>query len=242
MGNPGPMDASPKPLQRCPVCEYDLSTLPKTHRCPECGFEYDESMRVWVFPQARWLPRLIIVIFFAMLAFPSFDQLVLGGVVRAPSDGPWAFLRAVFSIGVLIAVAVYLWSRTGIQTRLVAAHRGLLIVGSSRKRQWHDWSDIWIPNPEARAGIPPWIREHNDEHNETLSETNLVWRFLRRERGGKAERFSVYLRPKSSRKLTWTPEQRLGELISLRQVPRGPRLRVMTELHDRWTMETRIEC
>lgn len=31
-------------LQRCPQCDYDLSTLPEEHRCPECGFAYDCSM------------------------------------------------------------------------------------------------------------------------------------------------------------------------------------------------------
>jgi len=36
-----------EPITKCPVCRYDLTGLPKNHRCPECGFEYDETMRVW---------------------------------------------------------------------------------------------------------------------------------------------------------------------------------------------------
>ncbi len=31
-------------LKRCPQCDYQLLALPAPHRCPECGFAYDESM------------------------------------------------------------------------------------------------------------------------------------------------------------------------------------------------------
>lgn len=31
-------------LKHCPRCGYDQATLPRKHRCPECGVEYDESM------------------------------------------------------------------------------------------------------------------------------------------------------------------------------------------------------
>ncbi|MCG3132120.1 MAG: hypothetical protein FLDDKLPJ_02937 [Phycisphaerae bacterium] len=36
-----------EPLSACPFCDYDLHGLPPRHRCPECGFEYDEHTRVW---------------------------------------------------------------------------------------------------------------------------------------------------------------------------------------------------
>lgn len=38
-------------LKCCPECDYDLGGLPHAHNCPECGFEYDESifdLRVWL--------------------------------------------------------------------------------------------------------------------------------------------------------------------------------------------------
>lgn len=31
-------------LLHCPQCDYNLEGLPRRHRCPECGFEYDEFM------------------------------------------------------------------------------------------------------------------------------------------------------------------------------------------------------
>jgi len=41
------MSTGGKPITKCPVCRYDLAGLPKNHRCPECGFENDETMQVW---------------------------------------------------------------------------------------------------------------------------------------------------------------------------------------------------
>ena len=32
------------PLRHCPHCRYDLTGLPRNHRCPECGQPYDETM------------------------------------------------------------------------------------------------------------------------------------------------------------------------------------------------------
>ena len=46
------MNAVSQPLTRCSVCRYDLTGLPNTHRCPECGFAYDDSMTVWWVPVA----------------------------------------------------------------------------------------------------------------------------------------------------------------------------------------------
>jgi len=34
-------------LEKCPVCNYSLRTLPIAHRCPECGFAFDEHTEVW---------------------------------------------------------------------------------------------------------------------------------------------------------------------------------------------------
>lgn len=57
-----------QPLTHCPVCKYDLTGLPTDHRCPECGFEYEESMRLWVAPA---LPRWTTVMrWFVLVSFP----------------------------------------------------------------------------------------------------------------------------------------------------------------------------
>jgi hypothetical protein len=36
-----------QPLTQCPMCAYSLTGLPEDHVCPECGFAYDETMRIW---------------------------------------------------------------------------------------------------------------------------------------------------------------------------------------------------
>ena len=51
-------------LTRCPACAYDIDGLPPRHRCPECGFVYDERMFLlegWRLPGRRTWLRMMIV-------------------------------------------------------------------------------------------------------------------------------------------------------------------------------------
>ncbi len=45
---------APEPLTTCPKCTYALTGLPSAHRCPECGFEFDEYSWVWKAPKEKW--------------------------------------------------------------------------------------------------------------------------------------------------------------------------------------------
>jgi hypothetical protein len=60
------MSPGGEPITKCPVCRYDLTGLPKNHRCPECGFEYDETMVVWNTRASGWtrwyVPCFVIVV------------------------------------------------------------------------------------------------------------------------------------------------------------------------------------
>jgi len=60
------MSETGQPTTECPVCRYNLTGLPKNHRCPECGFEYDETMVVWKTRLSGWtawgLPAFVILV------------------------------------------------------------------------------------------------------------------------------------------------------------------------------------
>lgn len=76
------MSADGEPIRHCPVCRYDLTGLPKDHRCPECGFEYEESMRMW--RMAVVPPWLCIALGFVLV-------LLLGVWLRPTLRGPLNF-------------------------------------------------------------------------------------------------------------------------------------------------------
>jgi hypothetical protein len=75
-----------EPLLECPVCRYDLRGLPQKHRCPECGFEYDETTYVWPRGGVQYFSLLPTVLFFTLLfSFFGILQLVRGGI-RSGTD------------------------------------------------------------------------------------------------------------------------------------------------------------
>lgn len=52
------MQVNGGPITECPVCRYNLDGLPRNYHCPECGFEYEETMRAW----RTTLPKAIVVL------------------------------------------------------------------------------------------------------------------------------------------------------------------------------------
>lgn len=43
-------------LKNCPRCAYSIEGLPRRGRCPECGFSYDQDMRLLPIMLHRWRP------------------------------------------------------------------------------------------------------------------------------------------------------------------------------------------
>jgi len=107
-------DASGR-LKRCPVCDYSLRGLPAAHRCPECGFRYDEHTTVWRPTSFRkhFGTLLVVVAVFvipvAILKMALSSPRVRGFWVDAEMAIVWTTLLtvgiAVFRKGPFVAVA-----------------------------------------------------------------------------------------------------------------------------------------
>jgi len=74
------MSADGEPITKCPVCRNDLTGLPKNHRCPECGFEYEETMRVWVAPDRSRAAALSVILYLVACVFFSVVAHMRGGL------------------------------------------------------------------------------------------------------------------------------------------------------------------
>jgi len=71
---------APEPLTTCPKCTYALTGLPSAHRCPECGFEYDEYAWAWSAPTKKW-PRshLVFLIIILLINFVRIMHVIIQG-------------------------------------------------------------------------------------------------------------------------------------------------------------------
>lgn len=124
------IDCTAKPLTHCPVCRYDLTGLPKTHACPECGFEYDESMRTWTNRHGIWWFALHI----SCLLFIAFFLIVA------------IWNRRIYSLicdVAMLAMLISVIRKSRSRRCLVMSGRGLYIQQiKSKKIVFYPWSDI----------------------------------------------------------------------------------------------------
>lgn len=135
-----PMTSTAKPLTHCPVCRYDLTGLPKTHACPECGFEYDESMRVW---EAGGLELWQIMTFIASVF--EFSIIAAAILVWLWFTGrQWlSFCGLVTYIIIMIAM---LW-RMRQRSCTVISDQGITFQDRSGQIHSWPWSEVEIPPP-----------------------------------------------------------------------------------------------
>jgi hypothetical protein len=162
------MDPDPQPALRliqCPRCGYDLAALPRRHRCPECGFEYDESMFMlegWRIP-GLWPPRP--------------ESLVIGGamlvgltVMWVGSGWPLSVLGVICAV-VLVIVVLLRWYgkwRYGAHSRalvhyLITADGVARVRGKDRRIYlWRNYSHLMLMPDGPRAYrlhlYPSWWR------------------------------------------------------------------------------------
>lgn len=87
-----------QPLNNCPICNYDLIGLPKNHRCPECGFEYDEGTLVrdyYLGGWQIWLNYCTLLFWALIFLFKISDSL------RTPSGIDWFEI----TLGILVGAS-----------------------------------------------------------------------------------------------------------------------------------------
>ncbi len=159
----------PSWLERCPGCGYALAALPRNHRCPECGFVYDESMMVlegWRVPGLRSWGRYA-------LRYGWIVLLVMV-VLRLTWGWSWSVL-AIIPAGVVVVAAglgFYVWWRDDSPSQALArflitadgvARLGAL-RGTVRRRiyLWRNYSHLMLfPGGEGGWRLhlyPDWWR------------------------------------------------------------------------------------
>ena len=142
------MNASGEPITKCPVCRYDLTGLPRNYTCPECGFEYDEHMRVWILKNpafvSSYIPAISFWCFMAVLFVLKF----------LPGDLPARLVRV--SNVFLDALILYLLFLTFLTLRsyafVLVSPRALiyrLAIGPVRSVRWSELIYVDL-DPEPR--------------------------------------------------------------------------------------------
>jgi len=223
------MTANAGQLVRCPVCRYDLSGLPAEHRCPECGFEYDKTMRAWDPPPIRWRLHAVLILLVLFLGLPVLDRLFLG-LGRPLFAGKFGSLLLFIWTAPLLSGAVFVFRRLRGQRSVVLTDRGLLLVGPSRCLTTLAWHHVWVPKPAGKRQVQPWVTERNRE----LEDMSWLECFFCRQRGVRAVRFTVYQPPGKRSEYPFgrpTP-------LSIRYLPRPVRLAAMTDVYERWRRAT----
>ncbi len=132
------------PFDDCPSCNYSLEGLPAAHRCPECGFPYDEHTLAWVEP-LPWRPMLIAVAVVAVVAF------LCGFVFHLP--GGYVSLM-LFGLGVpSVILAPLLLLR---KPMVAITPEGVIVRSILRIEQtfpWHEVMSLEVRIPPKHRGI-----------------------------------------------------------------------------------------
>ncbi len=132
-------------LTRCPACNYDIGPLPARHRCPECGFGYDEKMFMlegWRLPGGRaWLRTAIV---YGPIAFIGL------GVLRYEFAWSGRALAVVLAGASLFVGLLYLaaWRRDRIGHRVLARYLitddGVARPGRRAVYLWRNYSHLML--------------------------------------------------------------------------------------------------
>jgi len=212
-------DGLPKPLTACPQCRYDLTGLPRTHTCPECGFEYDESMRAWAYKGPRFADHVLNGAFVLVFVVPSWVFVL--GVACTTKSLLWA--------GIVTVGSALLLASCYVRSCLVASDTGVILCGRKRRYARYPWTSIWIPHPDKRLSLSPWAHETNQELSHGTSRLRrLLFRELPIPIGKLRTAFFLRERPR------WGLNGGCRHLTVIASLPRQARRVAMLYLYERW--------
>ena len=150
-------------LSLCPACGYDIDGLPPRHRCPECGFVYDERMFLlegWRLPGRRaWLRSMIL---YAPIAF-----IVLGALRYEFGWSLRTLLAIVATAGAVLTLAYLVAWRRGDRSgrralaRWLITEDGVARPGRRAVYLWRNYSHVmlWAAGSGWRLHLyPSWWR------------------------------------------------------------------------------------
>ena len=130
------MSTGGEPITKCPVCRYDLTGLPTNHRCPECGFEYDETMRIWTaygVPTWRWIIWVSLAVMLG--AFSTLN--LLGALWMHRSDVGFDGFQLLMA---LICTKHAMSLRA--MPYVVVGQRGLVVKMGLQRARWFEWANV----------------------------------------------------------------------------------------------------
>ncbi|MDO8630648.1 MAG: hypothetical protein Q7R41_09140 [Phycisphaerales bacterium] len=149
------MKSDGEPITKCSVCRYDLTGLPRNHRCPECGFEYDETMRVWRGDyKAPWY--WIFVAFFGLLLVVHVTKWLKSGLLLGAGQ-EFKVLGDILYI--ILYVSLALLGRPN--SYIVATVNGLTYKNPLCSVRFVPWDQIDFPD---RAKVPSRLMEGTRRH------------------------------------------------------------------------------
>lgn len=126
-------------LTTCPVCDYPLAGLPAAHRCPECGFEFDELTRAWRWTRPRWMVVMLIVVVGMFVLFVPVQLWAL--FFGRAAD--WLTCFSALLYAGLGALAVRDLVRGGRRHVVLATGANELIVRQGRVLERIPWANVW---------------------------------------------------------------------------------------------------
>lgn len=123
-------------INGCPICSYSLSGLPTRHRCPECGFEYDENTLCFV-PWGK-APAILFAFAAVLLVANKVFQ-----VIKAPMGIGTLDWWLDIVIGVIWSIPLFLYIRDfGISQQLILRTLDVQWNKRGQTEKRYEWKNV----------------------------------------------------------------------------------------------------